>query len=1172
MKKNNKGFTLVELLAAIVILGILSVLALPMITGMVEKSRNKMYITDARKLISLAEYQMKSSSSTIDKPDPGDFIIISMHYLDNSSFSSAPNGGEYEIDHSFVVIKNNGGTLEYSACIVESLKKGGYKGVVLTKESDLLKSNAHVNYVHPFTNNELVNVEADIDSRYVNQYLGSGYVTGDAINIYHYHDIEDSNIQIVQDSSPVIDSIEISGGGNLNAKLVLKASDKDTSRNNLQVFVSIDTDFTELDPKSYGTEVTFNYNIDFSKYGYSYASGGNATIYVIVKDPNDNSDRKSINYTIKKNEPPSITASLKKRENDSVNELTAVLKVTGDDDLDDLTKLSFCIKESGKDGVTDCANYKTYAQFFSNTTNDGGTLNYTFKECPGGCKRDGATQYLALFVKDSMNAVTSKVLSYTFSRNVKPKLDGITISSVSEVLSEGSKDVRIELAVSDDHDSLSQLKATITDGVTTKEYSFNGTESTFPFTVDGDYIGSQAQRTKNISVYVVDSEGARSDIVTKPYTLYENKAPQINSFVISSNGNACNIGSLCTPEIEEIPAGDSSTEVISLTKDGSLNTILSFSILDDIEVENNYGSIKVCVSQVKSDCNNDANFKPYSEYTSLDKILFGLSGSYKGTTAERTKTVYLKIKDRYGLTDEVQRNYILYEDKAPQIKENGFILESRAASFVTEAAGDISAYLKIVAEDDFDSDSLVFTLKHNGVEVITNQEISSLYTLQDSGEVDANNNPIFNMLFNYLYSVSEQYDGSTHQFEVYVTDKSGYRSSSKTYTYKVYKNLAPHVGTASVSSAYNEDGLALLDVYFNTGITDDIDSVMNMQYCYKIGSGTAHCMDTIKSSGMAHLTTTNLFSDFTGGYNGQKLTLYAVATDSGGLSSTSNNVTYTLHKATAPVVNGVTAIYDSSTYDPDADVHPIDVTFDVSDSSLGEYSICLSNTSTCTNYFGSFVDNGDPYTIPYNYPAKITSTSKLYIYAKNSAGTSTSKNATISSSNSVNNCKFVREEATYQYTAKTAKVISTDNCAKKCYHNNTLIGDTNSYNASYTKRKTINYYDKLSPDTTCRSSSTSTTTETKYCDFKDCFYDGGNNTYKQQVLGTFLFDDSWTIFVNGTTYDLDNYYKVYESDYHDGDEDITLTEINTHVCPFCYQNGYYGEQYQIRVADFDVAG
>ena len=62
MKKNNKGFTLIELLAAVVILGVLSVLALPTVVNLLGNSRDKLYITDAKKLISQAEYKFRVKS------------------------------------------------------------------------------------------------------------------------------------------------------------------------------------------------------------------------------------------------------------------------------------------------------------------------------------------------------------------------------------------------------------------------------------------------------------------------------------------------------------------------------------------------------------------------------------------------------------------------------------------------------------------------------------------------------------------------------------------------------------------------------------------------------------------------------------------------------------------------------------------------------------------------------------------------------------------------------------------------------------------------------------------------------------------------------------------------------------------------------------------------------
>ena len=95
MLKNRKGFTLVELLATVVILGILIAFSTPIITGMVSNSRNKIYLSDAQKLIAEAEYKIKASSSVIEKPDPGDCIAISLVYLDSGDFDSPPNKGEY---------------------------------------------------------------------------------------------------------------------------------------------------------------------------------------------------------------------------------------------------------------------------------------------------------------------------------------------------------------------------------------------------------------------------------------------------------------------------------------------------------------------------------------------------------------------------------------------------------------------------------------------------------------------------------------------------------------------------------------------------------------------------------------------------------------------------------------------------------------------------------------------------------------------------------------------------------------------------------------------------------------------------------------------------------------------------------------------------------------------
>ena len=74
MKKSNKGFTLIELLASVVILGILLVFAGPRIFGMISLNRDKMYVTDAKKLMAQAEYKINTIHE--DKVFYDDTLVI----------------------------------------------------------------------------------------------------------------------------------------------------------------------------------------------------------------------------------------------------------------------------------------------------------------------------------------------------------------------------------------------------------------------------------------------------------------------------------------------------------------------------------------------------------------------------------------------------------------------------------------------------------------------------------------------------------------------------------------------------------------------------------------------------------------------------------------------------------------------------------------------------------------------------------------------------------------------------------------------------------------------------------------------------------------------------------------------------------------------------------------
>ena len=127
--KNNLGFTLTELLAAVVILGILMTMGVSTISNVLRNQKNNLYIEDARRLGTLAEKKMKSDDS-ITIPSKGACIVMSLAYLDDGTFDSAPYENSYDKMRSFVLIKRFSGYYEYNYYVrlVEKVKSS-YRGI-----------------------------------------------------------------------------------------------------------------------------------------------------------------------------------------------------------------------------------------------------------------------------------------------------------------------------------------------------------------------------------------------------------------------------------------------------------------------------------------------------------------------------------------------------------------------------------------------------------------------------------------------------------------------------------------------------------------------------------------------------------------------------------------------------------------------------------------------------------------------------------------------------------------------------------------------------------------------------------------------------------------------------------------------------------------------------------
>ena len=60
MKKNNKGFTLVELIVVLVILAILAAILVPALLGYIDRAREKQYVLDAKSALTAAQAELSS--------------------------------------------------------------------------------------------------------------------------------------------------------------------------------------------------------------------------------------------------------------------------------------------------------------------------------------------------------------------------------------------------------------------------------------------------------------------------------------------------------------------------------------------------------------------------------------------------------------------------------------------------------------------------------------------------------------------------------------------------------------------------------------------------------------------------------------------------------------------------------------------------------------------------------------------------------------------------------------------------------------------------------------------------------------------------------------------------------------------------------------------------------
>ena len=702
----NRGFTLIELLAVIVITGVLSIMIVPKISNIMTESKMKMYVQDAKKLLTQAQYRMSANNSDIDKPENGECIIFSLNFLAVNDFRNPPNNGKYMDESSFVVVKNEDGQLEYAVMLVEHRKDGLYQGVEFVTEKQLNSPDAlkHVRY---FDSSDIRYIDPTytsgsegsdlhgtsdktyIDSDFINQQLRKSGLSNekwlrDGSVTKTYNVLKNYNTVVADAAIPTftakITSNNTGGLGVLDATLTIAAEDADDPINKLTVcYRAVNRDDGIYPSKgnpqggkcvAYGNSKYFTDTIDFEKVGLDYDINSVGYVYITVTDPAGHSVRKLREYVVHKNDGPVIySIDISKRDEDKENMPTAKVSINVADDITPKSDLMVCLEEDTISYSGVCSNnYVNFLNVFPNGE-DGSYTFHTRNSTP-----DGSKHSLTIYVMDNEGKISYDTAYYDVYNNKSPSFSNAVFSPIQHSSGLNSLDYSLSLSVTDDLSNEDQIMIKIGDyePMTYAQYKRNYLNVPgATFNAGGVLNGEK----RNIIVKAWDHYQTEESATYKVFVLdnvFREAPPSVSMFKIIDAEPVCTDATHCL--------------------DTDRNDYGAYKVKFNVNIYNNSSNqevlqshAKICISENKIDCeeNEDNLANHYITFTQLKNFVYQFSlpaDGKKYISSDDVRTLYVNVVDNDNLNnplstynenpDAFAHTHQIYYNKPPEISED----------------------------------------------------------------------------------------------------------------------------------------------------------------------------------------------------------------------------------------------------------------------------------------------------------------------------------------------------------------------------------------------------------------------------------------------------------------------------------------------------------------------